>query len=232
MAFVDLEKVSDRVPRKVIWWALRKLGVEIGLCGWCRWCMPMRSVVYMLVRGTVKRLKWRSVFTKAGYSACCSSSLCLKPCKFGFWVPWEDLYAHDLVIIAELLKECVRRLLTWKEAMEEKGLGEMQERQSSWSVVPAWTSCRIQASFHVQSVALEWVATASSAMAASTGCTRNAVGSSAWQRTKITNVQGARELHSPWTTDHRGKSKLDLTLSGGGGLLLLLRRHALSSWWL
>ena len=41
------------------------------------------------------------------------------------------------------------------------------------------TSCRVQASFHAPSVALEWAATASSAMAASTGCTRNAVGSSA-----------------------------------------------------
>ena len=28
MAFVDLEKAFHRVPRKVIWWALRKLGVE------------------------------------------------------------------------------------------------------------------------------------------------------------------------------------------------------------
>ena len=28
MAFIDLEKAFDRVPRKVIWWALRKLGVE------------------------------------------------------------------------------------------------------------------------------------------------------------------------------------------------------------
>ena len=28
MAFVDLEKAFDQVPRKVIWWALRKLGVE------------------------------------------------------------------------------------------------------------------------------------------------------------------------------------------------------------
>ena len=41
-----------------------------------------------------------------------------------FWagVPWEDLYADDLVIIAEPLEECVRRLLIWKEAMEKKGL--------------------------------------------------------------------------------------------------------------
>ena len=42
----------------------------------------------------------------------------------------------------------------------------MQERQRSWSVVEAWTSCRVQASFHVLSIALEWAATASSAMGA------------------------------------------------------------------
>ena len=34
----------------------------------------------------------------------------------------ENLYANDLVIIAESLEECVRRLLTWKEAIWEKGL--------------------------------------------------------------------------------------------------------------
>ena len=30
MAFVDLEKAFDRVPREVLWWALRSL----GLCEW------------------------------------------------------------------------------------------------------------------------------------------------------------------------------------------------------
>ena len=43
------------------------------------------------------------------------------PRKFRSWVPWEDLYTSDLVIIAESFEECVGRLLTWKEAMEEKG---------------------------------------------------------------------------------------------------------------
>ena len=40
--------------------------------------------------------------------------------EFHSGVPWENLYADDLVI-TEWLKECVRRLLTWREAMEEKG---------------------------------------------------------------------------------------------------------------
>ena len=42
--------------------------------------------------------------------------------EFRSGVPWEDLYADDLVIIVESLEECVRRLLTLKEAMEKKGL--------------------------------------------------------------------------------------------------------------
>ena len=42
-------------------------------------------------------------------------------CDFCSGVPWEDRSADDLVIITESLEECVRRLLNWKEAMEEKG---------------------------------------------------------------------------------------------------------------
>ena len=42
--------------------------------------------------------------------------------EFHSGVPWEDLYANDLVIVTEWLEECVRRLLTWKEAKEKKRL--------------------------------------------------------------------------------------------------------------
>lgn len=40
-------------------------------------------------------------------------------CKFP---TWKDLYANILVIIAGSLDGCVRRLLAWKEAIENKGL--------------------------------------------------------------------------------------------------------------
>ena len=42
--------------------------------------------------------------------------------EFRAGVPWDDLHADDLVIIADTLKEYVRRLLTWKEGMVRKGL--------------------------------------------------------------------------------------------------------------
>ena len=43
MAFVDLEKAFDHVPRKVIWWALRKLGVE-------EWIMQLVQGMYANAR--------------------------------------------------------------------------------------------------------------------------------------------------------------------------------------
>ena len=94
-------------------------------------------------------------------------------------VPWEDLSADDLVIIAKLLEQCVRRLSTWKEAMEKKGLrvnaGKMKIKICGMSLDLLQSS----GEFPCAVCCTEVGATASSAMAASTGCTRNAVGSSA-----------------------------------------------------
>ena len=115
MAFVDLEKAFDRVPRKVIWWALRKLDVD-------EW-------IVHLVQGMYSKRRSRVVHVDEGYSeefevkvgvhqgSVLSLLLFIIVLEalsreFRCGVPWEDLYADDLVIIAESMEECVRRLLT------------------------------------------------------------------------------------------------------------------------
>ena len=37
-------------------------------------------------------------------------------------VPWELLYADDLVVIADTLEECINKLKAWKNGMENRGL--------------------------------------------------------------------------------------------------------------
>ena len=84
--------------------------------------------------------------------------------EFRAGVPWEHLYADDLIIIADSLEECVRRLLIWKggswygkEALDmershgEDGVEGKCRKDKSWSVVQAWTSCRVQANTHAMS---------------------------------------------------------------------------------
>ena len=47
MAFVDLEKAFDRVPQKVIWRALRKLGIE-------EWIVLLVQGMYANARSRVR----------------------------------------------------------------------------------------------------------------------------------------------------------------------------------
>ena len=42
--------------------------------------------------------------------------------EFHASIPWEDLYVDDLVINAESLEECVRRLQVWHKVMEQKDM--------------------------------------------------------------------------------------------------------------
>ena len=124
MAFVDLEKAFDRVPRKVIWWALRKLGVD-------EWIVHLVQGMYSNARSRVhvgegysKQFEVKVGVHQGSVLSPLLFIIVLEALtrEFRCRVHWEDLYADDLVIIAESLEECVRRLLTWREAMEEKGL--------------------------------------------------------------------------------------------------------------
>ena len=94
--------------------------------------------------------------------------------------------------------------------MEEKGLSKCRKDKDQYLCQRPGPPAEFNR-VSMRSVALEWAATAYPETAASTGCTRNAEGSSAWQRTLITDLHSARELHVAWTADHRGKSKLNLS---------------------
>ena len=121
---IDPEKAFDRVPRKVIWWALRKLGVD-------EWIVRLVQGMYSNSRSHVHVAEGYSeeLEKKVGVHQDSVVSPLLfiimleaLSREFRCGVPWEDLYSDDLVIIAESMEECVRRLLTWKGAMGEKGL--------------------------------------------------------------------------------------------------------------
>ena len=109
MAFIDLEKAFDQVPRKVIWWALRKLGVE-------EWIVRLVQGMYANARSRVPVGEGYSeefeVKVGVHQGAVLSPLLFVIVLEalsreFRSGVPWEDLYADDLVIIAESLEECV-----------------------------------------------------------------------------------------------------------------------------
>ena len=119
MAFVDLEKAFDQAPRKVTWWALRKLGVE-------EWIVRMVQGMYANARSRVcvgegysEEFEVKVVVHQGSILSPLLFFIVLEALsrEFRSGVPWEELYADDLVIITESLEECVRRLLTWKEAI-------------------------------------------------------------------------------------------------------------------
>ena len=57
MAFRNLEKAFDCVPRKVTWWALRKLGVEEWIVPLVQGVTLMREAGYVLARVSAKSLR-------------------------------------------------------------------------------------------------------------------------------------------------------------------------------
>ena len=102
------------MPKKVIWWALRKLDVE-------EWIIQLVQGMYANEGSYVSVSEgYIEVFeVKVGVHQCSVLSMLLfiivleaLSRKFRSGLPWEDLNADDLVIIAESLEECDRRLLT------------------------------------------------------------------------------------------------------------------------
>ena len=124
IAFVDLEKAFDRVPRRVLWWAMRSLGVE-------EWAVRAVQAMYDGARSCVRVNGQCS--EKFGVKVGVHQGAVLSPLlfimvlealsrEFRTGAPWELLYADDLVIIAESMEELMVKLKAWKAGMEAKGL--------------------------------------------------------------------------------------------------------------
>lgn len=124
MAFVDLEKAFDRVPREVLWWALRSAGVD-------EWIVNVIRAMYCDAYTSVKLQGCQSseFEVKVGVH----QGSVLSPLlfvivleelskKFRVGLPWELLYADDLALIAESEEKLVEKIRCWKKGMEEKGL--------------------------------------------------------------------------------------------------------------
>lgn len=123
-AFIDLEKAFDRVPRKVIWWAMRKLGLD-------EWIISLVKSMYV---NTKSKVRVNDIFTdefdvKVGvHQGSVLSPLLFiivleaLSSEFRIGTPWELLYADDLVLVAVTEEELRRKVDNWKEKLEIKGL--------------------------------------------------------------------------------------------------------------
>ena len=122
LEFVDLEKAFDRVPRDVIWWAMRKLGVE-------EWAVKVVQALYTGAKGRVRVNESYSEEFSVGVGV--HQGFVLSPLLFTIVLealsrefrtgcPWELLYADDLVIVSEDIDDLKAKLFNWKNAMESE----------------------------------------------------------------------------------------------------------------
>ena len=122
--FVDLEKAFDRVPRKVMEWALRKKAVpEI-----------MVKAVMCLYEGAKTRVR---VGMELSEAFCVKVGVhqgsVLSPLLFAIVVDvitesaredlmYEILYADDLVLMSKTMEELREKFQKWKGGFESKGM--------------------------------------------------------------------------------------------------------------
>ena len=123
-AFVDLEKAFDRVPREVTKWAMRKLGVE-------EWLISTVMAMYDGVETVVRTADGDSESFKVKVGL--HQGSVLSPLLFimvmevvtrdiRIGLPWELLYADDLVLTSDTEIGLKQKIMKWKASMESKGL--------------------------------------------------------------------------------------------------------------
>ena len=118
-AFVDLEKAFDRVPREVVRWALRKLGVDEWLIStvmalYTEACTIVRTDAGLSESFEVKvGLHQGSVLSPLLFAAV--MDVVSSEARNG--LPSELLYADDLVIMAPTMEQLGRRVADWRASL-------------------------------------------------------------------------------------------------------------------
>ena len=99
MAFIDLEKAFDRVPRKVIWWALRKLGVEDWIVGLMQGMYANGQSSVHIGEGYSEEFEVKVGVLQGSVLSSLLFIIVLEALsrEFRSGVPWEDLYAMTLL---------------------------------------------------------------------------------------------------------------------------------------
>ena len=121
---MDLEKAFERVPREVVRWALRMSGVE-------EWLVNAVMALYQDARTVVRTDMGDTGDFKVGVGV--HQGSVLSPLLFVVvmdvvtreareGLPWELLYADDLVGTAPSKEDLQRKVKAWKDCLMRKGL--------------------------------------------------------------------------------------------------------------
>ena len=122
ICFVDLEKAFDRVPRKVIEWALRKKLVPERLVQ-AVMSMYKGAKTWVQVGGGHSEEFDVGVHQESVLSPFLSSIVLKVLSEDGRkGALYELLYADDLVLMAETMEELEAKFIRWKAAFEGEGL--------------------------------------------------------------------------------------------------------------
>ena len=124
MAFIDLEKAFDRVPREVIWWALRESGVEEWLISVIKSMYDGATTAVKIGASESKKFPVRVGVHQGSVLSPLLFIIVLEALskKFRKGLPYELLYADDLVLIAESEELLVEKIERWRKGLETGGL--------------------------------------------------------------------------------------------------------------